>query len=635
MVRLGLLKSWIRGLWPRRFIVQVALMTSSMVVIGIVVLMTYTVNELIKQQHRGAEQRLSAIANNLAFSSAHFILIRDQSSLEQLLVQTANYPGLRSFVIIDASNRVLSEVKREPGKSAEATFGFGKFTPPQKKAAQFVWRYGDRDQDSPIALGLDATALVMWQPIEGGNLGWLRIETAVDEIQFQAFKLIKESALFALLAVIFISFALFRQLRPSLHAVSDTINFARELTLARGQQIKVFTGSIELEQLGLAMNETALRLYTQETALKEQAQHTQAILDNMADGLITTDQHGIIHSINPAAERIFGYTPEEIKGRSFYLLLAIAPDEHDNRLLLNDQMAMMNLMGNGGEMDGRRKDGSLFPMEMMRSKISHEERPMTVCMIRDITERRRIERMKNEFVSTVSHELRTPLTSIEGALGLIVGGAVGNVSEKAQQMIDIAYKNSRRLKFLINDLLDMEKLVAGKMQFDWEQVALLPFIEEAIEANRTYGAARGVTLVLTKALHAAPPTAEVKVDSQRLMQVMSNLLSNAIKYSPENGVVEIQVVFKEDMLRVTVTDQGSGIPAEFHARIFQKFSQADSSDTRQKGGSGLGLAITQELVTRMDGRIGFDSVEGAGASFYIELPLYKTLVLKHGCQEHA
>ena len=235
--------------------------------------------------------------------------------------------------------------------------------------------------------------------------------------------------------------------------------------------------------------------------------------------------------------------------------------------------------------------------------------------LQDISERKRIETMKSEFISTVSHELRTPLTSISGALGLIVGGVVGELPEKIKKMLHIAHKNSQRLTYLINDLLDMEKLSAGKMQFNMQAIELKSVLGLAAESNLAAGIERMISITIDN------PHQDLKVlvDQHRFLQVMSNLISNAIKYSPNHGNVSIQVGHHGDKVRICVIDQGPGVPAEFQDRLFQKFVQADSSDTRKQGGTGLGLAISRELMEAMQGHLDFERDRQTGANFYLEL----------------
>lgn len=475
--------------------------------------------------------------------------------------------------------------------------------------------------------------------ILGNQAKQRNIESSLKSKEF--FYTVLTLSLAAMLCILLIATFIARKLTLQLSNVAEAL---RALTLNTGFAAPVFhklegmrtSGFSQIKEMAQAVftfhealisrkqaeRELALAnaekdKHTAEIEAKEKRFH--ALFDSIIDSIIVIDANGIMQTLNPAAIKLFGYKVTEVQGKNIKMMMPEPyASEHDSYLHNFHTTHIKKVIGIGREVSGKRKDGSTFPIELSVTEIEVDGEHMYTGIVRDITERKRNDQLKTEFVSTVSHELRTPLTAISGSLGLIMGGVLGEIPLQAKTMIALAHKNSLRLTLLVNDLLDMEKLAEGKVSFDMQLHSLTPLIRQALEENQNYGVERRVQLVMSEL---EVGDALVRVDVQRLMQIMSNLLSNAIKYSPADGIVSICVQSSNQSVRVTISDRGPGIPAEFSSRIFQKFNQADSSDTRQKGGTGLGLAITKELVERMDGKIGFDSIEGQGASFYFELPL--------------
>ena len=234
-----------------------------------------------------------------------------------------------------------------------------------------------------------------------------------------------------------------------------------------------------------------------------------------------------------------------------------------------------------------------------------------------LAEHKRLAHLKDEIISIISHEMRTPLTSIHGALALLGVGLGGGLNKRGRKLLDVACRNSERLVRFVSDGLDLQKMETGTMTFDLQTIELGPFLDQAIEANRAYARELGVTLVLGRATHRA----RVRADADRLTQVMSNLLSNAAKVSPPHRPVVVEAIRQGGMVRISVHDEGPGVPVKFRRRVFQKFAQAASPTVR--GGSGLGLSISKAIVERMGGRIAFDSPAGGGTTFFFDLPEWR------------
>ncbi|HEX5362248.1 MAG TPA: ATP-binding protein [Fluviicoccus sp.] len=343
--------------------------------------------------------------------------------------------------------------------------------------------------------------------------------------------------------------------------------------------------------------------------LNEQRVRLYAIFESVAEGIMIIDDRGIIENFNPALLEMFGYNAIELPGQSAEVLIPGLLSEHSVL-----EYAGSRLKDNHHE--GRRRNGEFFPLEISASRMTIDASVRFTVVLNDVSERRQMERMKNEFISTVSHELRTPLTSIRGALGLVLGKASEGLAPKARQLLENASRNSERLTLLINDILDLERIESGRMEFVFAPLDLVQAVRQAIVSNEGYAARHNVLLQLGT----APAEAPVQGDEHRLAQVFANLISNAVKYSPPGATVSLDITRQGPQWRVSVSDQGRGIPEAFRNRIFQRFAQADASDTRDKGGTGLGLSITKAIVERHDGHIDYLS-SPSGTTFFFTLPV--------------
>ncbi|MBR7746045.1 PAS domain S-box protein [Undibacterium baiyunense] len=349
-------------------------------------------------------------------------------------------------------------------------------------------------------------------------------------------------------------------------------------------------------------------------ALKLSESRLRRLINSSMIGIFQGDMSGQLTLANDVLLDLLGVERHELLSKQVQWLQLTSPAYHQAH-----QAALKELQEYGHaepfEAELSRSDGSKVPVMVGLAQLEGS-RFEWVGFVLDLTAQKNADRVKAEFISVVSHELRTPLTSIRGALGLLEHGAAGNLSPKIQHLIQIAHRNSQRLGSLVNDLLDMEKLVSGKMEFKSEVIDLILLTQQAIEATSNYAAALEVSYRFQEPTQAA----HVQGDPQRVMQVFANLLSNAAKFSPKSAFVEVRLIKEQSHWRVEVEDRGAGIPLEFRDKIFSKFAQADGSNTRQQGGTGLGLNIAKSFVEKMDGEIGFESEVGKGSLFWFTLP---------------
>lgn len=358
------------------------------------------------------------------------------------------------------------------------------------------------------------------------------------------------------------------------------------------------------------------------TTVDRERRLTQIVLDSTGDGIVGLDRDGTVMFVNLAARRLLRSRASDLVGRNFHEVAhAVRSDGAPHTW---EDCPVRALVAEGGEaflpdQTYQRRDGSTFPVEVVVAPLVIEgEAKGAVTSFRDVSERQAMDEMKRQFVSVVSHELRTPLTSIKGSLQLLDAGVMGPVTAEQQQLLTMAATNSDRLGRLIDDILDLERLDAGRMPLRPERVDGADLARRAVDGIAGAAAAAGVAT--SAAVADSSADVDVEVDPHRLLQVLTNLLGNAIKFSERGGAVAVTTARSGDDVRISVSDHGRGIPADQLAKVFERFGQVDAGDSRRQGGTGLGLAIAKEIVVRSGGTLAVESQPGRGSTFTVTLP---------------
>ncbi|MBD2295577.1 response regulator [Anabaena sphaerica FACHB-251] len=403
---------------------------------------------------------------------------------------------------------------------------------------------------------------------------------------------------------------------------------ARDITQRKQTELALNTAKDELElrvvertaelitvnhQLQSQLDE---RRRTQE-ALRISQTRFEGILSIADDAIISIDGSQRITLFNQGAEKIFGYSAQEVLGERLDLLLPMRfAEQHRHHVAdFGKSSSPARRMGERREIYGRRKDGTEFPSEASISKFDVGQECVYTVILRDITDRKQVEKMKDEFVSVVSHELRTPLTSIHGSLGMLTSGLLPTDSEQGKRLLQIATDSTERLVRLINDILDIERIESGKVKMERENCNLEDLIKSVVNIMQPLANKAGVNLSISGL------SVQLWADPDRIVQTLTNLLSNAIKFSSSGSTVSLMTELKEDEVLVTVKDTGRGIPADKLDSIFERFQQVDSSDSRNHDGTGLGLAISKSIVQQHGGQIWVESVLNKGSNFYFTMPI--------------
>lgn len=349
-------------------------------------------------------------------------------------------------------------------------------------------------------------------------------------------------------------------------------------------------------------------------ALRRLAQQNERTVQSVSEGIFGVDAKGVVTFANPPAALMLGRKLSGLVGRAEHELFhASRPDLPAGDCLIRRALHSGQPTQSADETFVR-GDGTRFPVELaVGPVVENGSIQGAVIVFRDITQRRQVEKMKDEFISVVSHELRTPLTAIRGSLGLMAGGAIGALPDRAHRLVGLALESTERLTRLINDMLDIERIESGTTTMTFGECDAAELVRTAVDGVRSLASEVGV------ALEVGPTSGLVHADGDRIVQTLTNLIGNAIKFSPPHTTITVAAHPEGDVVQFSVTDQGRGIPEDKLERIFERFEQVDSSDSRQKGGTGLGLSISRTIVRRHGGRIWVHSEMGVGSTFYFTL----------------
>jgi PAS domain S-box-containing protein len=611
-----------RYIVPRQFTLQLSLFMAAMLVLSISAHTLYATLDLSRGEQRTLMERNENLLSNLAISCANPLLTRDYGAVERVLMLSANNEELRSLKIFNRNGQMISQVIHAPGQPPEVIFDVLNVIPPSSQGFRFFWKNARGETLDTTGFTWAADRLVIWRSLdEFGYPGSLQAEVSTEHLKDDILQIIRGGLLAAILASALSITLLLLYLRRPVAAIRDSSRFAGELTSNLGEKMPDFVGPREIESLVEALNETSLWLYTKEMSVTAAKLRLEAVFSNISDALMTVNYDDMIESANSAACELFGWREHELVGLSASTLLpewgARTGAEHPEK-----QFFEARASAHGGRS---------FPADITLSRFMLYGLPYRILVVRDISERKQAEesmrqtrdaaeaanRMKSEFLANMSHEIRTPMNGIIGMTDLALDT---ELTEEQREYLSMAHASALNLLNIINDILDFSKIEAGKLTINQESFSPADLLRATVRSLELRAREKSLDLNL----HIAPdiPFA-IEADPGRLRQVLINLAGNAIKFTNAGGIdisIDTAGCKQPHCLHICVADSGIGIAQEKLGSIFDAFTQADGSITRNFGGTGLGLTISHKLIELMGGNLWAESKLGLGSRFHLILP---------------
>ena len=616
---------FLQSLTPRSFSAQLILLVVGSMLISQLIYTIHVSDQQADFVERALNAQSHAVAGNIAASATADLIQGNLDTLEQLLIQAAQFPGLLSLQIVDPGGKTLADVVTQ-GKGL-ATPRFGKtFALP-----------GPGTTPVTESLASDLSA-VIWQAIDTGRtIGWVRVEYSLEPVREAKSELWRDNLRAGLFALLFTSGLVLLFLRRPLRQAKAASEFARNLENFDGEQLATPHCSAEFMALNQALNHAATslaaaRLLSASEAAKLSISETRnrAILRTMRDAVVLIDPKGSIISVNDRACELFGYDDEELVGINVrYLMPEPHQSAHDGYLEKYASFRRPRIIGRRVEVEGQRKDGSRFAMDLSVSEMIDDAGSTFIGVIRDITAQKQAQQeleaalaaahaaseARSRFLANMSHEIRTPINAVLGFSHICqtldlperAGGYVGKIRSAAESLLHV-----------VNDILDFSKIEAGKLEMETIPFDLAEVLDQTASMFKIRVRDKGLELVIG----AMPGIPERLLgDPLRLGQVLMNLIGNAVKFTEHGEVSLIAMPLEADAdsvtLRFDIRDSGLGMTPQQQSMLFTAFNQADSSTTRKFGGTGLGLAISKQLAEHMGGKISVESEPGVGSCFSV------------------